>query len=282
MEQILAATDIERTEQLCKPKQSSTIGFLSSNDELEKVLAADNDTLQNLNITHEQVADCIKWLLEKTLRYKAIKGHMDESVTIKFNGKSFEVSYHHYRGSQRCPWIWKHGNCDYKGYGNRDVTVKNLDSGLQIQFPDLIIHLIESHYFFEGSTSYRLNPQDVVDCLEIKPGVSYKIPYKQVKQWQVDQWSTFTEIPSDCTQIMLPETYEDRLKIFIESDGSCLRVSPLNGKVELPNCKIRGYPVGKTWINGNTKFKLDATEFCPCDEDEDISTENNRVSFEFN
>ncbi|MBI4151566.1 hypothetical protein HY496_01235 [Candidatus Woesearchaeota archaeon] len=131
-------------------------GFLGQNESLREVIHEDAETLRKLGLTHGQVADKLEYL-----------------VTNPRDSHGFKVGERTYRGCQEDPF---QDGRNSSPYSNADFTVKN-SAGETISFPGLIIKLIRDYQFFEGKgTSYRLDPQEAVRVLQIKPGEEYNTP----------------------------------------------------------------------------------------------------------
>ena len=153
----LTDAEIARVEARLRPRMSSFSGFLGQNESLKVVIHGDAETLKNLGITHEQIADKLEYLVQNP----------------QGDGK-FKVNSLSTRGMQEDPFQekWTPGT-----YSNLDVTITNQD-GESIRFGGPIIGLIRNYQFFEGKeVSYRLDPTKAVRVLQIKPGET-SIPQK--------------------------------------------------------------------------------------------------------
>jgi hypothetical protein len=88
-----------------------------------------------------------------------------------------------YWGYQTCPFIGGIYNKEEFTHvrdelgGGDDYWLYDLITGKTLQFNDLLIHLIESHGFFEGNVFHRLDPKDVINFFELKSGVNYTPKY---------------------------------------------------------------------------------------------------------
>ncbi len=150
----LTESEIARVEARLRPRQSSMIGFLGQNESLKEVIYQDAETLEQLGLTHKQVADKLEYL-----------------VTNPRDSHGFKVESMTYRGSQQDPF---QEGWSMSPHSNADFTVINSD-GEAVSFPGLVIKLIRDYQFFEGKeTSYRLDPDEAVRVLQIKPGDEHK------------------------------------------------------------------------------------------------------------
>jgi hypothetical protein len=155
----------------------SASGFLAEDERLKDVIKKDNAYLESVGITHEQIADKIKMILDmhKEICFGTAcgTGHcMNHLNNYSFLDNGLLVQYVSYMGGQSCPFH----NKEYKtnSEGHTDVTITNKDT--KITFNILLEHMIRYHQFFEGSVEHRLDPRKIIDMLDIKSGVSYKTP----------------------------------------------------------------------------------------------------------
>ena len=162
-------------------------GFLSKGEDLEALIAADTAMLEQLGVTHAQVADAIRKLFT------------EESTTDTLETLVLPQKFIH---SPPCPWG------DYSTTSpfaspvpvvtqitvlNRDkidealdeiekiVESSSLEQSLEqladlvrrdliMLFSDLHPHLIEAHHFFEGQGNpYRVDPERAIRYLRIQP-----------------------------------------------------------------------------------------------------------------
>jgi hypothetical protein len=91
--------------------------------------------------------------------------HLPEFTLIDGKFMMHDVGY---GGGEICPFHPKEDKLHQGiGYGSSEYFIKNMKNGKSIKFSSLLPHMIQYHSFFEGHVTYRLNPQDVVECLEI-------------------------------------------------------------------------------------------------------------------
>lgn len=188
MEQEPSLNELEKR---MRPGGCSTKGFLGPTESLEAVLSRDEQTLQRLNLTFDQLADGLAFILRdidgqiKTL----VETNRDEyfrreeltawngTMPILENrveslpgpeigylvGDHYQVFRHQFRGLQECPW-----GCEYDKWASFDFLLLNLKTGKLITAPGLIVHLIREHHFFEGLESpYRVDPLRLARVLEL-------------------------------------------------------------------------------------------------------------------
>ncbi len=161
-----------------KPHGSSTCGFLGKDETLEEVVERDAKTLDELGITHQEIAD----------RLKALTSGWEDGEQVKPGKRMVEGKYilrnTGWLGYQYCPW-----GDDEKT--SRDWGIENTQNGFRIEFSGLLPHLIEKHKFFEGrGTSYRLDPLETVLALDMQ---SPNMTHEQIKE------RLFSDLAADLT-----------------------------------------------------------------------------------
>jgi len=118
-----------------------------------KVIHDDEETIRNLNTTHNHIADRLEHFL------KVAPFGTPRIIDGNFEARMTAAGF----GSQDCPWE------DPAYYGGMNYSVKNLRIDETLSFPGLIVHLIREHHFYEGRKSpYRVNPKQAVRVLDIK------------------------------------------------------------------------------------------------------------------
>lgn len=178
-----------------KLENTSMGGFLDKTQSLKKVIEEDAKVLQHYRITHKQIGDRLDSLMEQAFRQGDLlrrAGKDIPRVTLKgvpvpvdevlVEGK-FKVAIVSFGGSQGCPFYYgsKPTKC---GGGSYEFTVKNIRQGSEIKFSSLLPHLVRDHHFFEGNTSYRLDPKATITVLELQPGVDYTPKTKTEIIWK--------------------------------------------------------------------------------------------------
>jgi hypothetical protein len=177
---------IEQLENKMRPGRSSNGGFLGVNESLLDVITKDEHTLRKYGVTHEIISGSIEKIWNTAVNEKqklATVGRFERetdfpqlhkpetipSFTLKnlpdtakgFIVGRFQVFIVQYRGFQICPW-----SCNV--FGSSDFMVLNRITGETFTAPELIVHLIREHQFFEGFLSpYRVDPERVIRTLEI-------------------------------------------------------------------------------------------------------------------
>ena len=129
-------------------------GFLGRDRRaLAEILAEDENTVNRLGLTHEQIAHRMEYFMEQGMR------GLGTSVIV--DGR-FDVRVRSVRGSLPCPW-------GGKGlYPKTNVFLKNLDTGDELMWTALTVHLIRRHGFYEGKGStFRVDPEKAKSVLEL-------------------------------------------------------------------------------------------------------------------
>jgi len=173
----LSAEEISIVESRMYPGKYSKAGFLAEDEKLLTVIEQDRQTIQYFDITYEQIADILKYI---EIKYRK-SGLKTALIDEKYQVSSFCPA-----NPQECPFQNQELDDYYHGhdYGNINLTVKNVTTGKTIIFGNLLVHLIRAHHFFEGPKSpYRLDPVDVIELFDLKPGVVYTPKYKTIEEW---------------------------------------------------------------------------------------------------
>jgi hypothetical protein len=146
--------DMDRIQRDMQPGIICRDGFLGTDTRnLVEILIEDEAAVKRLGATHEGIADHMR-----ELRDAGMMG-LGEFVTIP---PHFEVRVDSVRGKLPCPF--SHPGVVPK----TNTTVRNLESGEEITYTDLNIHLIEEHGFYEGKGAcFRLEPADLLRILEM-------------------------------------------------------------------------------------------------------------------
>lgn len=117
-----------------------------------EIIEDDLSELERLAVTAEQIADRMTELTELA---KPRLGNWIHSAT-----KHLRVKSEDYKGSLVCPW-------PHPGtFDKRITTVEHLETGGQVSWTDLNIHMIAEHSFFEGKGAFfRIEPAEIISIL---------------------------------------------------------------------------------------------------------------------
>ncbi len=117
-----------------------------------EVIESDIVELENLGVTAAQVAERMQELTDLS---KPRLGNWIDHAFGKLRVKSED-----YKGSLVCPW-------PHAGrFDKRITTAEHLETGKQVFWTDLNIHMIAEHGFFEGRGAFfRIEPAEIVQIL---------------------------------------------------------------------------------------------------------------------
>jgi hypothetical protein len=179
----LTKKELKLIQKIMRPDQISQEGFLDNKEKLIDVYLRDKKTLEDYDITFEEIHDKLKDFFDSVREgYKNCENVLEvDSFPIKTKryGDKYMASVVKYWGDQQCPFEELEAYSDFKqGEGSIDVTIYNTANNTKIFFSELHLHLIKYHNFFEGNTAYRLDPIDVIKCLEIAEVREFDIQVK--------------------------------------------------------------------------------------------------------
>lgn len=118
----------------------------------QEVIEQDMAALEKGGVTATQVADRMRALTELAKpRLGSWVDHADGKLRVKSED---------FKGQLICPW-------PHPGYFDKRITtVEQLETGKQLTWTDLNIHMIADHGFFEGEGAFfRIEPADIVALL---------------------------------------------------------------------------------------------------------------------
>ena len=142
-----------------KPGKITKEGFLGDDTRhVHDIIEEDMHTLARLGVTQEQIADRLQYFIEE--------GKKGLETPVDLGDFTTQV-------------IWRRGMLpspfgDPKRLYHKIVaTVFNKHLNKELRYTQLNVHMIGDHGFFEGKRSvFRLEPEEVVEVLEIKPEIS--------------------------------------------------------------------------------------------------------------
>ena len=138
-----------------QPGVITQAGMLGNDERnLIDIIEYDDAVVKRLGLTHKKIAAKLIAIREKGKAQLGLASMISEKLEARVNCA---------RGTLPCPF--HHKGLMQKTY----VVIKNVESGKEITFTDLNIHMIEEHGFYEGYGSpYRLDPELLVRELDIK------------------------------------------------------------------------------------------------------------------
>ena len=138
--------ELDRIQEQMKPGIISHGGFLGSDTrKLGDIIEQDNEAVKRMDLTHKKIAS----------RLAAIRdaGKKGLGTAISLEGR-FDVRVDAARGKLPCPF--HHPGLFLKTF----TIVSNRETGAEIIFTDMSLHLIEEHGFYGGKGSaHRLDPE---------------------------------------------------------------------------------------------------------------------------
>lgn len=185
----LSGEELRLIEGRMRPGRYSQQGFLGPEESLRQVIERDSRFLRERDITHEQIADRLDYLVGKYKRTNELarreanaRGSLLERKVDAVPGGKLRVDGRF--GWQTCPWALKDTDTEPScGMTDLDWDYRNT-SGDELSFSDLIPHLIRDHHFFEGASPYRVDPERAITVLDIRPGVDYAPRYIEEAIWK--------------------------------------------------------------------------------------------------
>lgn len=146
--------EMDNVQEQMKPGVIAHDGFLGSDTRnLADIIEHDDMTVQRLGLTHKKIAARLSAIRDAGKEGLGISVKLDECLEVRVDSA---------RGKLPCPFL-------HKGLLPKNYTiVRNLETGAELIFTDLNIHLIEEHGFYEGTGStYRLDPEMLIRELHI-------------------------------------------------------------------------------------------------------------------
>jgi len=170
----------KRIEEQCKSQK-----HIDKNDDIKKIIAEDEKTLEKLGITFQQLKDFfrkIKLRFAHNLhlnKYKLEDWETKLANTLKIGGRGwccrnspsttifqkYTVIRISWGGAEICPFQSPYDK-RYHGYeyGSHDWIFINRETKKCIHIGDLLFHQIIEHHFFQSKTSgYRVDPKELVN-----------------------------------------------------------------------------------------------------------------------
>ena len=139
-----------------RPGFISRDGFLGTDPRpLRAILDDDDAHLAALGLTHHDVAQRLRYFTD------AARARFGAATVVDL---LYEVRMLEVRGRIHCPW--PHPG----GHRKNVVYLRRLDTGEEMRWTELQIHMIEAHGFYEGRDSvWRLSPAQIKRVLGLGP-----------------------------------------------------------------------------------------------------------------
>ena len=144
--------NLQKLEEVLRSSTLSAVGFMGSdNRSLTEIVDADLAELARLDYTTGQLAEKMQQITDLAAKALGNWAHIDDTHQAKVAEA---------KGRIPCPW-------PHPAYfAKRVTTLKDTETGDEIKWSDLNIHLIKEHSFFEGKGSpFRIEPRQLIQIL---------------------------------------------------------------------------------------------------------------------
>lgn len=140
-----------------KSRQFSEQVFLRWYQNLQSLIGIDSNTLKEIGVTPEQIADKLDYLFSEA------RSHRNSLIEGVFRVKTLQ-----WGGLQVCPFRYETNKDGVAscGFASTDLLIQNERQNAGVYVAGLLPHLIRDHHFFEGG-SYRLDPRKITKILEL-------------------------------------------------------------------------------------------------------------------
>ncbi len=128
-------------------------GFLGEDERpISDIISADLDTLTELEVSHVELARAMRRLTRRGM----------EGMGEVVDAGDYLVKSEEYMGWLGCPFK------DNRRAAKRNTQAVDKQTGREMRWSDLSIHLIEQHAFFQGKGSaFRLEPAELASFLRL-------------------------------------------------------------------------------------------------------------------
>jgi len=140
-----------------RPGGLSRSGFLDDIESFKKRLKTDNDFVLGKGYTHQALAEPLFAVMDILDAIDA-----DRFDDFTYRGQHYKASYETYRGFQVS--LFNDGML-----ADQDYTVTNLATGKELRFSPLVPYYIARYGFYEGNTSYRVDPAEIIETFQLRP-----------------------------------------------------------------------------------------------------------------
>ena len=146
------APDTQKLEQILKSSAFSAAGFMGTDARsLAEIIDADLAEISRLGYTPQQITERMGRITDTAAKALGNWILIDDT----YRAMIVEV-----KGRIPCPWPHA-GN-----FAKRVTILKDNNTGSEIKWSDLNIHLIAEHNFFEGrGSAFRIEPKEIIEML---------------------------------------------------------------------------------------------------------------------
>ena len=144
--------DTQKLEQILKSPAFSSAGFMGTDARsLAEIIDADLAELARLSYTPQQITERMGQITDTAAKA------LGNWISIDDTRRAMIAEA---KGRIPCPWPHA-GN-----FAKRVTILKDTNTGSEIKWSDLNIHLIAEHNFFEGrGSAFRIEPKEIVEML---------------------------------------------------------------------------------------------------------------------
>lgn len=144
--------EMEKLDNILRSSRIVVGGFMGQdNRDVNEITQEDTRTVENLGYSLKQVADRMRLITEQAKKALGLPVKIEASLTACVDEA---------KGRIVCPWPHP------ASFDKRLTTVKDIDTGEEITWSDLHIHLIDEHGFFEGrGSSMRIEPEKLIKLI---------------------------------------------------------------------------------------------------------------------
>lgn len=145
-------SEIEKLESVLRSSQIVAGGFMGQDSrDVDEIIRQDSTAVERLGYSLKQVSERMLHLTEIAKSGLGIYVDVDEGL----RGCVDEV-----KGRIVCPWPHP------ASFDKRLTTITDIDSGEEITWSDLNIHMISAHGFFEGhGSAMRIEPEKLINLI---------------------------------------------------------------------------------------------------------------------
>ena len=277
--------EITKIEERMRPGQMSTGGFLTLTESLLDVYNADVAVIGRNGISYEQIGKCLWNYIIRASQMKSdfpisklkdvskdTKGYglsgknlraFDKGTKINDEIVVFSCGWH---GSQFCPFPCPVGDdkpsehswtkhCPHGG--SREYLVYNLSQKDYIVFSELHEHLIKDHHFFEGHTSFRVEPEQLIRVLNISATKNYDLQSVMKSSWSWTSSSSGSFVHEQEEKNLVWKLLDEEYQVFVgvtneEKDEMKFKILNSHHKTHRGGVKVEE----KTYRIGEDDFKI--------------------------
>jgi len=144
--------EMEKLDNILRSSRIVAGGFMGQdNRDVNEITQEDTRTVEKLGYSLKQVADRMRLITEQAKKSLGVPVEIDAKLTTCVDEA---------KGRIVCPWPHP------ASFDKRLTTVKDIDTGEDITWSDLHIHLIDEHGFFEGrGSSMRIEPEKLIKLI---------------------------------------------------------------------------------------------------------------------